>query len=46
LKVLSPSDALKTGLHQIGERLTGEWLLKAGADGQAIVDEYKLGFPR
>jgi hypothetical protein len=46
LKVLSPSDALKTGLHQIGERLTSEWLLKAGADGQAIVDEYKLGFPR
>ena len=46
LKVQSPSDALKTGLHQIGERLTGEWLLKAGADGQAIVDEYKLGFPR
>ena len=46
LKVQSPSDALKTGLHQLGERLTGEWLLKAGAEGQAIVDEYKLGFPR
>jgi TRAP-type C4-dicarboxylate transport system substrate-binding protein len=46
LKVLSPSDALKTGLRQIGERLTGEWLLKAGADGQAVIDQYKLGLPR
>ena len=44
--MLSPSDALKTGLRQIGERLTGEWLLKAGAYGQVIVDEYKLGFLR
>jgi TRAP-type C4-dicarboxylate transport system substrate-binding protein len=46
LKVLSPSEVLKTELHQIGERLTSEWLLKAGADGRAIVDEYKLGFTR
>ena len=41
LKVLSPSDALKTGLLQIGERLTAEWLTKAGADGQAVIDAYK-----
>jgi TRAP-type C4-dicarboxylate transport system substrate-binding protein len=41
LKVLSPSEALKTGLQQIGERLTGEWLTKAGADGQAVIDAYK-----
>jgi len=41
LKVLSPSDALKTGLQQIGERLTAEWLTKAGADGQAVIDAYK-----
>jgi hypothetical protein len=32
---------LKTGLQQIGERLTGEWLAKAGADGQAVVDSYR-----
>jgi hypothetical protein len=32
---------LKTGLQQIGERLTGEWLTKAGADGQAVIDAYK-----
>src|SRR5262249_40499040 len=41
LKVLSPSEALKTGLQQIGERLTAEWLTKAGADGQAVIDAYK-----
>ncbi len=40
LKVLPPSSA-EGGLQQIGERLTGEWLLKAGADGQAVVDAYK-----
>ena len=28
-------------LQQIGERLTGEWLKKAGADGQAVIDAYK-----
>jgi TRAP-type C4-dicarboxylate transport system substrate-binding protein len=41
LKVLPPSSALKTGLQQIGERLTGEWVVKAGPDGQAVIDAYK-----
>jgi len=41
LKVLSPSEDLKTGPQQIGERLTAEWLTKAGADGQAVIDAYK-----
>jgi TRAP-type C4-dicarboxylate transport system substrate-binding protein len=41
LKVLPPSPALKEGLQKIGEQLTGEWLLKAGADGQAVIDAYK-----
>ena len=41
LKVLPPSSDLKRGLQQLGERLTGEWLQKVGADGQAIVDAYK-----
>ena len=41
LKVLPPSKALKAGLQQIGERLTGEWLLKAGADGRAVIDAYR-----
>ena len=46
LQVLSSSDALKTGLRQIGERLTGERLLKAGADGQAVIDQNKMGLLR
>ena len=44
MKVLPPSGALKAGLHQVGERLTGEWLTRAGGDGQAVIDAYrKLG---
>jgi TRAP-type C4-dicarboxylate transport system substrate-binding protein len=41
MKVLAPSSVLKTELQQIGERLTGEWLTKAGADGAAIIDAYR-----
>jgi TRAP-type C4-dicarboxylate transport system substrate-binding protein len=41
LKVLPPSSALKEGLRQVGEQLTGEWLVKAGADGQAVINAYK-----
>jgi TRAP-type C4-dicarboxylate transport system substrate-binding protein len=41
LKVLPPSGALKRGLQQIGERLTEEWVAKAGADGRAVIDAYK-----
>ena len=31
----------ESGLQRIGEQLTGEWLKKAGADGQAVIDAYK-----
>jgi hypothetical protein len=41
MKVLPPSRALKTGLQQIGERLTREWLMKVGADGQAVIEAYR-----
>jgi len=41
MKVLPPTPALKAGLQEIGERLTGEWLAKAGADGRAVIDIYK-----
>jgi peptide/nickel transport system substrate-binding protein len=33
-------------IEQIGERLIAEWLAKAGALGQLILDEYKGGFRR
>ena len=32
---------LKTGLQQVGERLTGEWLTRSGAEGRAIIDTYR-----
>lgn len=41
MKVVPPSDALKTGLNKIGEQLTADWLKKAGPDGQAVIDAYK-----
>ncbi len=41
MTVEAPSAALKTGFQKIGEQLTADWLKKAGADGQALVDAYK-----
>ena len=35
------SPRLKGELKAIGERMTGEWLKQAGAEGQAIVDTYR-----
>ena len=44
MKVQPPSPELKAGLQKIGEQLTQDWLKKAGANGQAIVDAYKKEF--
>jgi TRAP-type C4-dicarboxylate transport system substrate-binding protein len=41
MKVMPPSSDLKAGFEKVGEQLTQDWLKKAGADGQAIVDAYK-----
>ena len=41
MTVLPPSEDLKAGLRQIGDRLASEWLTRAGADGQAIIDTYR-----
>jgi TRAP-type C4-dicarboxylate transport system substrate-binding protein len=41
MKVQPPGPELKAGLQKVGEQLTQDWLKKAGADGQAIVDSYK-----
>jgi TRAP-type C4-dicarboxylate transport system substrate-binding protein len=41
MKVLPPSEALATGFKKVGDQLTQDWLKKAGADGQAIVEAYK-----
>lgn len=41
MKVQAPSSELAAGFKKAGETLTADWLKKAGADGQAIVDAYK-----
>ena len=41
MKVLPASVALKTGLQEIGEKLTAEWLVRAGPDGLAIIEAYR-----
>src|ERR1700757_974907 len=41
MKVAPPSPALAAGFKKIGDQLTADWLKKAGADGQAVVDGYK-----
>jgi TRAP-type C4-dicarboxylate transport system substrate-binding protein len=41
MKVQPPSDALKAGFQKVGEQLTADWLKKAGAEGQAVVDAYR-----
>ena len=41
VKINAPSPALAAGFKKAGETLTGDWLKKAGAEGQAIVDAYK-----
>jgi len=41
MKVQAPSPELAAGFKKAGETLTTDWLKKAGADGQAIIDAYK-----
>ena len=41
MKVLKPSPALQDGFKKVGEQLTADWLKKAGAEGQAVIDAYK-----
>ena len=41
MKVQPPGPELAAGLRKFGEVLTAEWLKKAGADGQAVIDAFK-----
>jgi TRAP-type C4-dicarboxylate transport system substrate-binding protein len=41
LKVLQPGDTLTSGLKQVGEQLTAEWLRKAGDEGWGVIEAYK-----
>ena len=41
MKVQPASPELAAGFKKIGEQLTADWLKRAGAEGQAVVDAYK-----
>ena len=41
MNILPPSPQLAGDLKKVGDTLLGDWLKKAGADGQAVVDAYK-----
>lgn len=41
MKVVEPSEALKTGLAEIGAKLTDDWAAKAGDEGKAVLDAYR-----
>ena len=41
MQVLPPSAALKADMAKVGDTMLKEWLDKAGAEGQALVDAYR-----
>ncbi|MCC7049332.1 MAG: TRAP transporter substrate-binding protein [Alphaproteobacteria bacterium] len=41
MTVSAPSPELAAGYKQIGDQLTADWIKKAGAPGQAVIDAYK-----
>jgi TRAP-type C4-dicarboxylate transport system substrate-binding protein len=43
MTVQPPGEQLKADLTKVGEQLVQEWIERAGADGQAVIDEYKAG---
>ena len=43
MTVEPPSDELRSGLQEIGQTMTEEWLSATGEQGQSIVDAYRAG---
>ena len=41
MNIVSPSPQLAGEMKKIGEVMLGDWLKKAGPDGQAVIDAYK-----
>lgn len=41
MNVEPASDELMSGLREVGETMTAEWLEQAGEDGKAVVDSYQ-----
>jgi len=41
MKIVTPTPQLMTDMKKVGDVMLTDWLKKAGADGQAIVDAYR-----
>jgi TRAP-type C4-dicarboxylate transport system substrate-binding protein len=41
MQVLEPSAQLKAEMKKVGDTMLTEWLEKSGADGQALLADYK-----
>jgi len=41
MNIVQPPPQLTADLKKVGETMVGEWVKKAGPDGQAVVDAYK-----
>jgi TRAP-type C4-dicarboxylate transport system substrate-binding protein len=41
MAIHKPSGDLAAGLKKVGEQMIADWIKKAGADGQKLVDDYK-----
>lgn len=41
MQVITPSQALRNELAEIGRTMTGEWLEDTGADGEAVIQAYR-----
>jgi len=41
MEIITPAPELAAGLAEIGRVMLGDWLKKAGADGQALIDAYR-----
>jgi TRAP-type C4-dicarboxylate transport system substrate-binding protein len=41
MKVQKASPELQAGFRKVGEQLTADWIKRAGAEGQAVIEAYK-----
>jgi len=41
MNIVTPAPQLMSDLKKVGDTMLGDWLKKAGADGQAVIDSYR-----
>src|SRR5690606_6421009 len=41
MEIIKPSDELMKGLDKVGETMLGEWVKRAGPDGQKVIDSFR-----